>query len=263
MNLLFWNLYNKSNEKLIADLIKENQIDIAVFAEYGNTNFQVLLDFIGDDFKQNQGIYGSERVALLHRTGYKVNIRRPQDRYLLYSVETDERQYLLAGIHLPSRLHSKTEDRLEVIYDLVRDVAEQERLLQHSNTIIIGDFNASPFDKELILKTGFNAVLFKDIIIRNENIRYRNKMYKRFYNPMLQVFSEDSKDYGSYYRGTEIDSLYWYSFDQVIVRKSLMNHVKKVQYCKRVRHKSLMNSVAPKENISDHLPLIVTFSGGM
>lgn len=163
MNLLFWNLFNKRNESLIVDLIKENQIDIAIFAEYEKTDFQVILDLLGDRFTQNKGIYGSERVVLLHRIEYTISIRRPQDRYLIYSVVTGDHQYLLAGIHLPSRLHSKTEDRLEVIYDLVRDVAEQERLLQHSNTIIIGDFNANPFDKELILKTGFNAVLFKDI----------------------------------------------------------------------------------------------------
>ena len=168
---------------------------------------------------------------------------------------------LIAGIHLQSRLHSGADDRLDAIQDLIGDITLEEKLLQHSNTIVIGDFNANPFDKELTLKTGFNAVLYKELIRRSENVEYRKKKYKRFYNPMLQIFSEDLRDYGSYYYSSDIDSLYWYSFDQVIVRKTLMDNLIGIQYCKKIKDKSLMNSVMPNLSISDHLPLIVSFGG--
>ena len=263
MKLLFWNLYKKNNDRHIADLILENQIDVAIFAEYENTDFQSVLKKLGSDYKRAEGKYVDDRVVLICKKKYIVSVRRPQDRYLLYSVEYDEYKYLVAGIHLQSRLHSKTEDRLDTIHDLVEDIEQQERLLKHSNTIVIGDFNASPFDKELILKTGFNAVLYKELIRKNESVEYRKKRYKRFYNPMLQIYSENLRDYGSYYYSSEIDSLYWYSFDQVIVRKSLMDNLKKVHYCKQIKNKSLMKSVMPNLSISDHLPLIVTFEGEM
>ena len=34
VKILFWNLKNNSNEKWVEDIISENDVDIALFAEY-------------------------------------------------------------------------------------------------------------------------------------------------------------------------------------------------------------------------------------
>ncbi len=60
------------------------------------------------------------------------------------------------------------DDRKNVIRDLVTDISEQEKMLNHTNTIVVGDFNSSPFDNELIQKDAFNAVLFKELILETE-----------------------------------------------------------------------------------------------
>lgn len=261
MNLLFWNLHNNRIDTLVAELIIEKHIDIAVFAEYSGLNFQCVLELIGVDYKMAERKYEDDRVVLLCRKDYFVKIRRPQERYLLYSIKTDEYNLLLAGIHLQSNLYSVADDRLNAIFDMVDDITQEEQILNHTNTIVIGDFNANPFDKELTLKTGLNAVMFKELIRENEEVEYQSVMRKRFYNPMLRAFSESTKDYGSYYYSSRIDSLYWHLFDQVIVRKSLMDDLKSVQYCKRINQLSLINSIMPNKEISDHLPLIVSFEG--
>lgn len=263
MNLLFWNLYKKKNELLIAELIQENQIDAAIFSEHQHTDFSEVIHILGCEYQQDELKYDNKIVTLLCRNEFKICYTWPQDRYIIYVLEVNEVKYILAGIHLPSRTHYKAADRLEHIKDLKIDIARLEREFENSNVIIIGDFNASPFDIELVQKTGFNAVLFKELLRRNEIVKHGNKQYRRFYNPMLRAFSEDNRDYGSYYYDSEIDTIYWYSLDQVIVRKALMDNITSVRYCKNIGDMCLMNEVKPKESISDHLPLIVTFNGGI
>lgn len=51
---------------------------------------------------------------------------------------------------------------------MVADIEQTEELLKCSNTVVIGDFNANPYDEELLSKYAFNAVLFKSIIDKNE-----------------------------------------------------------------------------------------------
>ena len=67
--------------------------------------------------------------------------------------------------------------------------------------------------------------------------------------------------YGSFYYSSGMQSLYWYCYDQVIVRKSLMDKVIAIKYCKSIGKKSLIKDIKPDEDISDHLPLIVTIEG--
>ena len=262
MKLLFWNLYKKKNEKLVAELIIENCIDIAIFSEQENTDFSEVIRILGCEYQQDMVTYDNKIVTLLCRNEIDICFTRPQDRYIIYVLETSGVKYIVAGIHLPSRLHSKAADRLVHINELTNDISEQEHSMRNSNVIVIGDFNASPFDAELVQKNGFNAVLYKELIRRNESVKHGGRYYKRFYNPMLKVFSEENKDYGSYFYDSEIDTIYWYSFDQVIVRKALMDSVSCIKYCKRIGRLDLMSKVKPKKSVSDHLPLVVTIDGG-
>ena len=259
MNLLFWNLYDKQNDRFIVDLLIENDIDTAIFAEYQKTDFLNVVSHLNGKYQLHDGVGGCTHITLLSKITNEVSVRREQDRYTLYSIACNDERYLVAGIHLPANPHSKADDRKNTIRDLVLDINEQEYLLKHDNTIVIGDFNASPYDSELILKDHFNAVLFKDIIKRAEHVKYNKHIYKRFYNPMVHYISETKQNYGSYFYGSGIDSLYWFCYDQVLVRRSLMDLLKDVKFCRMVNNSSLMTDTKPKKEISDHLPLVVTF----
>ena len=48
MNVLFWNLKQNPNEKWVADLTREKDVDIAVFAEYQGTSFEYVLSALQD-----------------------------------------------------------------------------------------------------------------------------------------------------------------------------------------------------------------------
>jgi Endonuclease/Exonuclease/phosphatase family. len=259
LNLLFWNLGKNDNCHFLSHIINENKIDLAIVAEYLSTDMSSVISDLHGDYCLCNGNKGCDKVTLLFKKGIKAVVRQEQTRYTLYSCDIDKSSYIIAGIHLPSNPNANAEDRKNVIRELVSDVCVLEKEMKHNNTIIIGDFNASPFDNELIQKDAFNAVLYKKLIEKAEYVTSGRNRYRRFYNPIINYISESSSNYGSFYYGSKIDSLYWYCYDQILVRKPLIDLITRINYCKEISNKSLLNSCKPKKNISDHLPLLVCF----
>lgn len=259
LKLMFWNLKNNGNEKLLVDIIRENSIDILILSEFESTNFKLVISELNNEFDLHPGYGACKKVILLARKSVEVIVRREQSRYVLYSCTIDDFSYVIVGIHLPVNPNSNSELRKNVIRELVKDIDCLETELKIDNTIVIGDFNSSPFDDELIQKDTFNAVLFKELILRSEYVTIEGKRYRRFYNPMVNFISEDQMNYGSLYYNSGMNSIYWYCFDQIIVRKPLVNLLASIKYCKKINKRNLLNKFVPNKKISDHLPLLVHF----
>lgn len=258
LKLLFWNLNKNDNTTNIVKLIKENKVDIAIFSEFSSTDFSIIINALEKQYYIPQNYGGCNKILLIAKSNINVITRREQSRYILYSFIYNDLEYILCGTHLPANPTSDADARKNIIRELVIDIKELENNRKHKRSIVIGDFNANPFDTELIQKDCFNAVLFKDLILKSERITYHGKYYTRFYNPTLCYISEDEKQYGSYYNSNGISSLYWYLFDQVIVRKELADSIVNVQYLKKIGELGLINKKAPNKSISDHLPLLAT-----
>lgn len=96
----------------------------------------------------------------------------------------------------------------------------------------------------------------------NEYVISNGKRYRRFYNPTMNYISEDLSNYGSVYYSSRIDSLYWFCYDQILVRKPLVNSITTLNYCRTIKSRSLIKKKAPDKTISDHLPLIVNIKEG-
>ena len=260
MRLLYWNLKANKNESYIAALIRAKDIDIGIFSEYSGTDFSELTcNLLNGEYELHQGYGACEKVILVSKKNIIVDINREQSRYIMYSVRCEACQYIIVGIHLPSNPNSNSDDRKMVIRDIVADLKEQESHHGHKNSIIIGDFNASPFDEELVEKDAFNAVLYRDIIEKKETVTHQGKKFRLLYNPALHYISENDHQYGSFYYTGGIKALYWYCFDQILMTKSLLNSFRGMCYCRTINGKSLLKNVRPNESISDHLPLIAEF----
>lgn len=261
MRILFWNLAKNCNEDFVAKILAEQDIDIAIFAEHHNTDFSSVVKSLDNKYINHLGYGACEKITLLARKAFQIEVKREQTRYVLYSFQDEQNQYIIAGIHLPANPHSSSDDRKCVIRDIVGDITELENKLDCHNTIVIGDFNASPFDSELTQKDAFNAVLFQDLITKKEYVISNGKRYRRFYNPVFNFLSETTKNYGSIYYSGNINSLYWYCYDQIIVRKPLISSIKELNYVKRVKGRNLIKETLPDKSISDHLPLFVELKG--
>ena len=262
IKLLFWNLSHNRIENYIVGVINENDIDICLFAEYKGIDFKEVLYKLNYTYSLYDGFGGCDKVVMIARNIYRIEIRREQNRYTIYSVEGSDDEYIIAGIHLQDRRNSDADTRKNTIRKLVQDIKEQERVLKHNNTIVIGDYNANPFDDELVQKDAFNAVLFKELIMKNEYVKLDGTKYQRFYNPMLNCISEDKIVYGSHYNDSGIKSIYWYFLDQVLVRKALVNRLSEVNVIKTIEKQDLIKKIKPNSDISDHLPIVVTFIKG-
>jgi len=263
VNILFWNLKGNKNEKWIADTIQENDVDIAIFAEYHGVLFSDLFSLLKNEYMQFDGYGACEKVTLICKKTINTVVRREQSRYTLYSCFVDDDTYNIIGLHLPAPPWATSSDRKSVIRSIVQDIIELEKESQSKKTVVIGDFNCNPFSEEIIEKDAFNAVLFKTIINEQEIVEYNEKKHRRFYNPVINYLSEKTQTFGSIYCSSGNYQLYWNSYDQVLVRKELIEGIDSVKYIKMINGKSLIKRVRPDETISDHLPLLVCVKKGV
>ena len=255
MNILFWNLKNNNVSEYIATCLSEHDIDIAVFSENKNIDFLGLSQSTVYNFIEGMG--GCEKIVMLAKSSIAVEIKQEQSRYALYHVTKGSSQYVLAGIHLQDRHTTDTVARVACIGRLVNDISNVERRCKCKNTIIIGDFNANPYDDELLQMNAFNAVLFKEVIQKSETRTVDGVTYRRFYNPTINFVLEDTKNYGSFYYTNGSNSPVWHCLDQVLLSRALVDNIVSMSYLKRIGNKSLIKNVKPNKEISDHLPLLV------
>lgn len=260
MKIVFWNLYKKENSMHIRNLLLENDIDIAIFAEYEGLNLSKLKKD-NPEYLIAGNMDICDRLLFVYKNEIKHTIRQEQYYYAIHSFIINKNLYIIVGLHLPSNTHSKSEDRKEEIPHLINDLIEIESKYKTENTLIIGDFNANPFDSELILKNMFNAVLYKEIVRNKDKVIHKRRIYKRFYNPMVNYITETNQHYGTYYYSSGIDALQWNCYDQVLVRKELIDKLSDVCFCKSIGKCDLLTKKGvPDKRISDHLPLIVEVS---
>lgn len=242
---------------IVTDLIKDQSTDIAVFCEHRWTDFNVIAQKFQGRYQIYQGNGGCDKVILLAIKGIEVSVYREQSRYVLYRVKRNGLMYNIAATHLGAKPREKAADRIDTIQDLVYDICEIEMECNCDNTIVCGDMNANPFDAEMVQKNAFNAVLFKQLIEKEEYVTYHGKKYRRFYNPMIDYISERTGNRGSYYYSQGIETIYWHCYDQIIVRKTLIDAIATLCFCKKAGDTSLVADIAPDKKISDHLPLSV------
>lgn len=255
MNVLFWNLKGNYIIEYLINCLTEYQIDIAIFSEFSGIDFSEIEK--NTNYVHIEGMGGCEKITMLVLNTISVDVKREQSRYTIYQINFNGNIYNLAGVHLQDRYSTDKEIRILTIGRIVNDISNLERSSKCNNTIIIGDFNANPFDDELLRVSSFNAVLFKSVIEKSETRTIAGVKYRRFYNPILHFISEDTKNYGSFYYIGDSNSPVWHCLDQVIVSKSLVNDVVGLRYLKSIQDTSLIKKVQPDKSISDHLPLFV------
>ena len=90
---------------------------------------------------------------------------------------------LLVVVHLPSKLWQKDEDQIFSSAEITKIIDTAETKVGHDRTLVVGDFNMSPFEKGLVAAGGFHAVMDRRIAERGQRI-VQGKRYQFFYNPM-------------------------------------------------------------------------------
>ena len=257
MNILFWNLKGNSISGYIKQCLVENSIDIALFSEYNGVDFAALEREMEFDYRYIEGMGGCDKIALFISSAVIATINREQSRYVLYTIQCNGSKYIVAGVHLQDRRSNDAAVRIETVGRLMNDIKNLEQSSKCRNTIVIGDFNANPYDDEMLQMNAFHAVLFKEVIRKSETRTVSGRAYRRLYNPIIHFISENNQNYGSFYYSNGSSTPVWHCLDQVLVGKALIDGIKNLQYLKSIGKVSLLKKIVPDKKISDHLPLFV------
>jgi hypothetical protein len=117
----------------------------------------------------------------------------------------------------------------------------------------------SPFEPGVAGAKALHGVMSRNIANKGERT-VQGINYPYFYNPMWSMFNDGTRGPpGTYYRSeSEHMALFWYMFDQVLIRPDLLDY-----FSLRSLHivdfdgkaSFLSTEGKPKPSISDHLPI--------
>lgn len=257
MKFLFWNTHhNKDINATISELIIENNISIAVLAEYTAKADELvnLLSTKGVKIKE----YSSccKRIKILGKVK-DVEPRLDTEHTTIQIINDTD---ILCCVHLNSQIYSGHKAHREIlIAQIINDIQTVESELSTENTIVVGDFNINPYDSSFIDARYFHGMPIYAEAKRKSRI-IAGKEFFMFYNPMWNLLGDSQQPYGTYYySGNDTVNTYWNIYDQVIIRPALKDRFvsSSLKILTETRTKFLLDhSGHPDRNISDHLPIV-------
>ena len=148
LRICFWNT-NKNIEinKYIVDIMCENNVDIFVLAEYTADFEKLQLQLRNCKYETEKSItVGCDRITILKR---KYNMEPGfQNKYC--SLQIIDNKYILTCLHLPSKIYAERLKKDIAIRRIIEEIQRYEKLLKIDKTIIVGDVNENPYEKEEI-----------------------------------------------------------------------------------------------------------------
>lgn len=269
INILFWNTNINKNDlengkvqrinDIIIELLKEHDIRIAIFSEY-ITDLQILCDAFSDKNYKVALVGEKSRVKMMFSADFHVELIRDSDYYFIFSVKNVFTDFLLAGLHLPSKIHANSNDQQVVIQQFLSDLGEAKKEVGHQRVIVTGDFNANPFETMMWQANEFHALPDADLVAEKKRRKVYGKPYQIYYNPMWNFLGDFKFPNMTYYydHGGALN-LYNNIFDQVLISADMLPDFNKTETKIIVETESdeLIKDKIPKnKEYSDHLPIM-------
>jgi endonuclease/exonuclease/phosphatase (EEP) superfamily protein YafD len=259
---LFWNLNNKPLPQLVKKIARSNEVDILVLAECDAAIGSLLVELNAEvpDFQFASGQCERIKVFTRFHSGFLTPIFE-SDRISIRRLRLPlHDEILLAMVHLPSKMHFSAASQRTECSLLARAVLEQEAVVRHKRTVVMGDFNSNPYEHGLVATDGLHAVMSKSTA-RRKMRRVSGKDFEFFYNPMWSCFGDTaSRPSGTfYYEKAEHVNYFWHIFDQVLLRPTLLDgFADDVKILTMAGEMPLLdkNGRPDKERASDHLPIL-------
>lgn len=262
MQIGFWNVNrNMDAVELMARASKPP--DLLAFAECPPVAaVKERLDRCGYECRHLPGT--NEKVCIFVRLGkLEIELKAAFERGVIFELcPKDNHRILIAAVHLyDQRTHSP--DFLAPFTRPLRElVVREEKRAGHRRTLILGDFNLSPFDRGLNHPQLLLGAMDKRKARRLAAPRAKTRD-AAFYNPMWSRLGDETPGPpGTYYRanGSHIDAFY-YTFDQILVRPEALDYFGGLQIPTKLGGQLLTSdNDIPIQRISDHLPIIFDVS---
>jgi endonuclease/exonuclease/phosphatase family metal-dependent hydrolase len=174
--------------------------------------------------------------------------------------------FSLIALHVPSKLWRTNSDQASWMAHTLRPFIEDiEAREGHQRTVLIGDFNANPFEEGIVAAMGVHGTSTRAVASRRTR-RVDGKETMLFYNPMWSILGDASPGPpGTFFaRGSGHHELFWHMFDQVLIRPDLLPHFQSdgIEILTNTGKRTLLNHRAEPDSktASDHLPIFMNLN---
>jgi endonuclease/exonuclease/phosphatase family metal-dependent hydrolase len=267
ITFLCWNLQQKPLQRRIAEIARTRDVDVLVLLECPRVEDLLGILNQGDGpvyhYAPSRAETPEESIKIFAR--FSPEFLQPLDESTRHTIRQLRlplcTEVLLAAVHLSSKLHSDSSSQILACTQWAETIADAERRVGHSNTMLVGDLNMNPFEAGVVGAGGFHATMARAQALRGHRT-VQGREYPFFYNPMWGCFGErDETPAGTYFRdSSEHVNYYWNMFDQVLLRPSLVDRLSNegVEIVTRAGEVSLIStSGRPDQSVgSDHLPIL-------
>jgi endonuclease/exonuclease/phosphatase family metal-dependent hydrolase len=266
--LMFWNVGRRDNREAIGRLCRDHDVDLLLLAEAeaGPADMASGMNRLAG---WDRGLWELPRRVSRVRafTRYPPDHVRPAfddpNVKILELRPPVGRPLPIVAVHLPSKLRAKEEDQAYRIRRLRADIEFQERQCGHQNTVVIGDLNVNPFEEALTAADGLHGVMDKKVAERPART-VRGSTWSYFYNPMWSRLGDDSVGPPGthWYAGSGLVNHFWNTYDQVLLRPSLLPFFdpRQLLVLDRVGGDPVLPMEGGRTSLSDHLPLVLNLT---
>lgn len=261
---MFWNTKkNESINRFVVNAIVENNCDIVILAEYISDIDGLCneLSVHNKDFRPFTIL--CDRISIAASLDYKQEMIFEKDYFSIQNITNFGKEFLVMALHFPSRLYSGEDEHRALAIEALTEVKAATKIVEHNNVIVVGDFNANPFDKICINADCFHAVPSREVSKRKKR-KVNGVEYEMYYNPMWNLFGDNNTPSGTYYySGGKISNYFWNIYDQVIFSSEMAYafEIHSLKIVSAIEGMSLINSsgIPDSQRISDHLPVFFQF----
>jgi endonuclease/exonuclease/phosphatase family metal-dependent hydrolase len=265
LRVMFWNVGNAPVE-VIAHVTKSESIDILVLAELRHGAASCLKALNAESrLTYHANLSQCPRIAIYSRLSDQYLSPAADTKYMTVRVVKPPigRPFLLVGVHMRSKLHQSSESHGLSLLPAAHEIRAAEDRLGTQRTVVVGDFNADPYETSIVAATGFHAVMTRQRAQRGART-VGGIEQPFFYNPMWSYLGDLSQGPpGTYhYSHGEEAERFWHSFDQVLLRPAMLEHFREgsVRVVTQAGSLSLANrdGYPDADKLSDHFPVVLT-----
>lgn len=264
MKIIFWNIYKKELSSIIAEMIEQYKADIVVLAEAEHLVGHRLITQMcekGQEWNEIE-IKAEGNIKVFAKNQLKIIPHKEEKHFSSYKIYQNNTVFLLTAVHLSSAMFKDETARDHFagrISQQIEKIEETIYVQKERHSFVVGDFNLQPYSYGIAGANSFNATMSMEKAKTKSRVVHGERCLF-YYNPMWELLGKRGSAYGSYYSDNDQQdkSIYWYSFDEVLLRPFLMNKFnwEYFDYIIEVNGRSLLkNSKINKEQYSDHLPL--------
>lgn len=263
---LVWNINKQNRDLLLQNIIREHSIDVVLLVEYNpstnKSNLSNLLlqnGLVKRSESERFGVFGRFEYGM-HRIATEIGGHLEIWEWTLESGLSGR----FALVHGLERINNDDGTR-RVFFRRVAEKVKELETGSHRRSIVVGDFNANPFESAILSSDGLHAIGIRQINNQtNRQVRWGETREDFFYNPMWRLYGQVAELEAGlathYWQNGLASESVWHMLDQVVLRPEECSRFPEEQM-KILTTVGAVQLLAPDgtldQNVgSDHLPIV-------